>query len=213
MQTSNNQTGKPLEFYQSIYQNLEPQEIAQRCNLEYNSTTSAFSLRVLGTEYRAPFPEFTLLDTDGKGTADPYEKILFLRYLCEGKLLPSHGNKLSYNDIPWGQVYYQNFLGRCLKRCAFTFGRDISGFKKMIENNPQLRAETQKTGDASYRLEFTNDLYLTMILWQGDDEFPPSAQILFDDNFVFAFTAEDIAVVGDILISRLKSMMQKIKEG
>ena len=202
-----NQTGKPLEHYQSIYQNLDPQEIAQRCNLEFNDTISAFSLRILGTEYRVPFPGFTLLDKDGKEAADPYEKILFIRYLCEGKLFPAQGKKLSYNEIPWGQVYYRNFEGRCLKRCAFTFGRNISAFKKMIEQNPRLRAEAQNTGDASYRLEFSNNLFVTMTLWQGDDEFPPSAQILFDDNFVFAFTAEDLAVVGDILISRLKRMM------
>jgi len=206
LKTSNNQTGKPLEHYQSIYQDLDPQEIAQRCNLEFNSATAAFSLRILGTEYRALHPEFTLLDNDGNETADPYEKILFIRFLCEGKLFPSQGKKLSYNEIPWGQVYYRNFEGRCLKRCAFTFGRDVSAFVKMIEYNPQLRAEAQKTGDASYRLEFTNNLFITVTLWQGDDEFPPSAQILFDDNFVFAFTAEDLAVVGDILINRLKQL-------
>ena len=204
----NNQTGKPLEHYQSIYKNLDPQEIAQRCNLEFNCNTSTFNLRILGTEYRVPHPQFALLDTDGKEPADMYEKILFLRYLCEGKWLPSQGKKLSYNEIPWGQVYYRNFAGRCLQRCAVTFGREIAAFVQMMEQTPQLRAEAQKAGDASYCLEFTNNLFVTIILWQGDDEFPPSAQILFDDSFVFAFTAEDLAVVGDILISRLKSMLR-----
>ena len=34
---------------------------------------------------------------------------------------------------------------------------------------------------------------IQMILWEGDDEFPPSSQILFSDNFPVSFAAEDMA--------------------
>ncbi|MBR4755026.1 MAG: DUF3786 domain-containing protein, partial [Lachnospiraceae bacterium] len=47
-------------------------------------------------------------------------------------------------------------------------------------------------------------LYLYFILWAADDEFPPSSQILFSDNFEYAFKAEDMAVVGDISIGAMK---------
>jgi hypothetical protein len=204
---AHHQTEEPMRHYMAIYQNLDPQEIAQRCNLGFDGT--AFSLRILGTEYRVPHPEFALLDVDGKETANAYEKILVIRYLCEGKLFPSQGKQLSYNEFPWGAVYYRNFEGRCLKRCAFAFGRDISRFVSMIGQNPQLCAAPLDMGDAAYRLEFISGLYVTMILWQEDDEFPPSAQILFDDNWVFAFTAEDLAVVGEVLVDRLKKLMRQ----
>ena len=43
-----------------------------------------------------------------------------------------------------------------------------------------------------------------------DDEFPPSAQILFSDNFPAAFTqGEDMAVVGDVTIDMLKALAAK----
>jgi hypothetical protein len=77
----------------------------------------------------------------------------------------------------------------------------------MIEGHPQLNATRLNSGDASYHLEFINGLYITIILWHGDDEFPPSAQILFDDNFVFAFTAEDLAVGCEILADRFKDLL------
>ena len=207
MNTTDNKTGMPLQHYLEIYKELDASEIAQRCGLEFNSEKSAFIMRLLGTEYFLTYPEFSICGPDGNDTTNPYEKILVLRYLCEGKFFPSQGKQLSYNEFPWGDLYYSNFEGRCLKRCAFTFGKDISAFVKMIERNPQLGAESVNNGDVSYRLEFINGLYITIILWQGDDEFPPSAQILFDDNFVFAFTAEDLAVVGDVLIGRLKGML------
>jgi hypothetical protein len=107
--------------------------------------------------------------------------------------------------MPWGDVYYRNFEGRCLKRCAFTFGRDIPAFKELVAQKPGLNAEVLATGDAGYRFEFINGLYINLMLWAGDDEFPPSAQMLFDDNFVFAFGAEDLAVVAEAVIRRLKN--------
>ena len=62
-------------------------------------------------------------------------------------------------------------------------------------------------GDAGYEFEFLNDLYLRFLLWEGDGEFPPSAQILFSDNFPLAFVqGEDMAVVGDVSIGVLKAM-------
>ncbi|GHV45843.1 hypothetical protein AGMMS49546_32680 [Spirochaetia bacterium] len=205
---------KPLEHYGGIYKNLDPQEIARRCNFLFDEKESAFSLRILGSEYRALYPDFALLDVaQGEDTANPYEKILFLRYLCEGKYFPPQGKQLSYNEIPWGNVYYRNFEGRCLKRCAAAFGRDIPAFRNLMEKNPRLRAEALDKGDvishAGYRFEFLNGLFVSIILWGADDEFPPSAQILFDDNFVFAFTAEDIAVAGEVIIERLKVLKEQ----
>jgi len=79
----------------------------------------------------------------------------------------------------------------------------------MIKSAPGLNAELLNAGDASCRLEFINGLFVTIILWREDSEFPPSAQILFDDNFVFAFTAEDLAVTGEIMVDRLKRLMKK----
>jgi hypothetical protein len=204
---------KPLEHYAGLYKNLNPQEIERRCNLSFDEKNSAFSLRILGKEHRALYPQFALMDVEGETVKSPYENILFLRYLCEGKYFPTQGKQLSYNEIPWGNVYYRNFEGRCLKRCAMNFGKDIPAFKNLMEKNPQLRATDLGKGDAishaGYRFEFLNGLFVSILLWGADDEFPPSAQMLFDDNFVFAFTAEDIAVVGEVIIEGLKNLRDK----
>ncbi|MDR2479195.1 MAG: DUF3786 domain-containing protein [Treponema sp.] len=197
-------TAKPLEHYGAAYRKLDPVEISGRCGLVFNPARQAFEIRILGAEYSALYPEFALLDSAGNAAANPCEQILLLRYLCEGKYFPPQGKRIAYNEIPWGGVYYKNFEGRCLKRLAFTFGKNIPAFKKIIGANTRLRAEPLDSGDAAYRLEFINGLYVTVILWGADDEFPPSAQLLFDDNFIFAFTAEDAAVAGEILVERLK---------
>jgi len=193
-----------------IYRKMDPKEIATRCYLKFDKEKSVFFFRLLGTEYLVTFPDFSVHDSGGKeANISGYEKILIIRYLCDGKHIPSGGKMLSYNEFPWGELYYRNFEGRCLKRFAYSFGKNIPSFNKMIGQNPQLGAIPLSNGDASYRFEFINNLFVSVILWQADEEFPPSAQILFSDNFVFAFTAEDLAVVGDILINRLKELVNK----
>ena len=53
-------------------------------------------------------------------------------------------------------------------------------------------------------------LFVRLILCAGDDEFTPSAQILFSDNFPAAITqGEDMAVVGDVTIDMLKALAAK----
>jgi hypothetical protein len=189
-----------------LYKTLIPGEIARRCSLPFDREGSAFSLRLMGTEYRAAFPDFSLIDREGKELQNPGEKILVLRYLCEGKYFESRGKQLSYQEIPWGTVYYPNFRGRCINRFAAAFGRDPAVFREIMENTGELRSQVLDQGDVGFRFEFITGLFMSLLLWAGDDEFPPSAQILFDDNFVFAFTAEDLAVAGEVVISRLKEL-------
>ncbi|MDR3333322.1 MAG: DUF3786 domain-containing protein [Treponema sp.] len=194
----------PLTYYRGIYKTLDPEAIAWRCGITFNAEASVFSLRIMGTEYRVTFPDFQIQDRSGAVVQSAAENILILHYLCEGKHAETTGKQLSYHDIPWGEVYYRNFEGRCLKRFAYTFGNDPAALRRIMEKG--LCAEPLGKGDAGYRFEFMSGLYMSLLLWAGDDEFPPSSQMLFDDNFVFAFTAEDIAVVGEVVIGRLKGM-------
>jgi hypothetical protein len=194
---------RSLDHFKSVYRTLTPAEITRRCALPFLREESAFELCIMGKTYRAAFPEFELRDTEGRLVDQGFEDILFLRYLCEGRYTEATGRRLSYREIPWGEVYYKNFEGRCLKRLANTFGNDLANFRRIMET---LRAQALDKGDAGYRVEFIKGLSVDILLWAGDDEFPPSAQILFNDNFVSAFTAEDIAVVGEVLITRLKGI-------
>jgi hypothetical protein len=207
--SKNQKEGVPLAHYRGIYKSLDPLEASRRCALPFDAGASAFSLRLLGTRYNARFPDFRLIAGDGNALESAPEEILVMRYLCEGRHCETTGKQISYHDVPWGEVYYRNFEGRCLKRLAFAFGNNIESFRRTLEGIPGLDLHPLPQGDVGFRFEFMSGLYMSLLLWAADDEFPPSAQILFDDNFVSAFTAEDIAVVGDIVINRLKKNEKK----
>ena len=48
---------------------------------------------------------------------------------------------------------------------------------------------------------------MAVLVWAGDEEFPPSAQLFYTGNFAQGFAPEDRVVAGDILISHIKSAL------
>ena len=73
----------------------------------------------------------------------------------------------------------------------------------------QMGGTPVKMGDVAYSFEIMDGLSMIFIFWEGDEEFQPSAQILFSDNFASVFKAEDLAVAGDISIGNLKAITGK----
>ena len=91
-----------------------------------------------------------------------------------------------------------------LTRAAFTFGTRVAAFRAACE---KLGAVPVNHGDAGFQLDLIGGYRMQILIWEGDDEFPPNAQVLYSDNFAEGFAAEDRVVAGDILISTIKANM------
>jgi len=202
----NNKEMVPFEHYTGLFEKLDPVEAAQRCGVKYDEAAQTFTMRLLYVDYEIAWPKFSIRSDNEKGIAlkSLPAQMLLIRYLLEGKASRSSGNFVTYREMPWGDVYLKPFTGRCLTRAAFTFGTRIEAFKGAIAKTPAIPL---KNGDAACQLEIMPGYDVRIIVWEGDDEFPPNAQILFSDNFPEAFSAEDRTVVGDIFITDLKLKM------
>ena len=106
--------------------------------------------------------------------------------------------------MPWGEMYIKPYTGRVLTRAAFTFGTRVTAFRAAAE---KMGAVKLPHGDAGYQFDFVGPYRMQILVWEGDDEFPPNAQVLYSDNFSEGFAAEDRVVAGDILISTIKANM------
>ena len=199
----------PYEHYTTLFQETDPVEIGRRSMVPYDEEGQFFTVRFLNCDYKITWPDFQIMHLEEGYGYYPLEdmhaaKILILRFLLEGSKVPAQGKFYTYRELPWGEVYLRQFQGRCLMRLAFGFGNKLDKFKKALDT---LGAKPIADGDCGYELELMDGLFVRYMLWQGDDEFPPSAQILFSDNFTAAsFTAEDLAVVGDITIGTFKKL-------
>ena len=197
----------PWEHYLSQYQESDPKEIAARLGISYD-----FTLKFLGTVYQISWPDFQVShEADDMGfyplETMTYARTLTIRFLLNGAEASGTGKFKTYREMPWGEVYLRQFDGRCIKRLAFSYGNRIKDFQAIMEH---MHCVPVKHGDIAYQLEIFPDYLVQMILWEGDDEFPPSSQILFSDNFPISFQAEDMAVMGDVIIGSLKSFAKCI---
>ncbi len=196
----NNKEELPLEHYLQKFRAGDPAEMAARCALPYDAGTGTIRMNFLGEELTVSHPGFTI--TGASPLTNP-ERILLLRYLLDGHCALPGGRYLTYREFPWGEVYVQQFTNRCVNRFAFSYGSRPELLRKVMEKLP---AKPVSRGDVGYEVALMEGLTIQFLLWLGDDEFPPSAQILFSDNFRCAFTAEDMAVIGDIILNRMKKI-------
>ena len=202
MQVENHKEGVPFEYYVGLFEKLDPQEAAVRTGADFDG--EAFTLRLVNAEYRITWPKYSI--TADRADAFALKALpgqtFLLRWLLEGKAAPARGEFKTFREMPWGELYIQPFTGRCLTRAAFTFGTRVAQFAAAME---KLGAKKLPHGDAAYELELLPGYAMQLIVWAGDDEFPPNSQILYSDNFADSFAAEDRVVAGDILISIVKA--------
>jgi len=202
----NNKEMVPFEHYVGLFEKLDPVEAAQRCGVKYDAERGVFTMRLMYVDYEISWPKFAITSEDPNGFAlkNLPAQMLLIRFLLEGCASVGSGKFLTYREMPWGDVYLKPFTGRCITRAAFTFGTRLQAFQKALDNSQAIRLNN---GDASYQLEIMPGYDVQIIVWEGDDEFPPNTQILFSDNFPKAFSAEDRTVVGDLFISDIKRRM------
>jgi len=196
-----------FEYHLKKYSEIDPVEAAVRMGLEFDMELSCFKINHLNKSFLVKWPVFELspldIDTCPKTLYEIQMQVLVMRVLYLGIAAPSTGSFKAYRELPWGDVYDTNFNGRCIKRFAFGFGFKPEAFSTAAE---KLGGKKQNPGDISYDFSFLGGITCRFILWKPDEEFPPSAQILFSDNAALMYNAEDLAAVGDVIISALKEV-------
>jgi hypothetical protein len=193
----------PYEHYKSILKNFDPKVIAQNTGCVYDKEKGEFTVRLMGENVIVKYPSGEVFKEDGTEIQKYPPKTLILRYLINARGVEPLNRNITYRDVDGGNVYYNNFYGRCLLRLSKTFGNNIEKFISVFD---KLGAERVNMGDAAYKFEFLNNIFVTFALWKGDEEFSASSQILFDGNVPFYFTAEDLAVVGDVSIGTITGL-------
>lgn len=201
MQIENHKEEVPFSFYEEKFRQLQPENVLERLSgVAWDG--KEFTLALLGRAFAISHPDYAIRALDG-GVLPPLPTQTFLlRYLLESRDVAWKGEWKTFREMPWGEMYITPYTGRVLTRAAFTLGTRIAKFRAAAE---KMGAEPVPHGDAGFRFTLVGGYQMQILVWEGDEEFPPSAQVLYSDNFAEGFAAEDRVVAGDILISTLKA--------
>ncbi len=203
MQIENHKEEVPFSHYEELFGKIDPAEVTARLPF-VRWDGEAFGVTLLGRNYRITWPKYTIAVEDGGQIPPLPTQTFLLRCLLEAKDVAWNGEWKTFREMPWGELYITPYTGRVLTRAAFTFGTRVAAFKAAAE---KLGGIPLKHGDAGYQFEFFGNYRMQIMVWEGDEEFPPNAQVLYTDNFADGFAAEDRVVAGDILIGHIKSAM------
>lgn len=158
----------------------------------------------LNQPYRISLPdvEFSLEDSpDSIGTEVPLtDKILILHYFNQAEGTPATGKPITFKQIPAGISYYSAFFQRVIAPLVNHFGKQPDLLMKAAE---RLAGHRAQPGDMSVTVNAFPHVPITLVLWRGDDELPPSGNVFFDANISDYLPTEDVTVLCGNLVWKM----------
>lgn len=179
--------------------NLEERAKKARADYEKGGDGEKIVIRFFSEPYEIRFPEIEF-HSPSKNAVSLVTRILLLHYVIRADGSPQTGRWVGYKDIPGGLHYAGVFARRVTEPLLRRFGRSSQLFK---ETGIKLGGESADVGDASFVLGVLPMISLLYVLWAGDEEFPPTIQLLFDASVDHYLSLEDIVVLGQMTAGRL----------
>lgn len=136
-----------------------------------------------------------------EGTALKHaEALLVLHYLAHADGYPMADRWVAFRELPDALAYGQAFTGRVEPSLVAVFGSDPEAFHR---GGRTLGASPLGFGDVSYAFQVLPRVALAVVLYEGDEEFPPAVNVLFDAAAGHYLPTEDLAILGGIFVGRL----------
>jgi hypothetical protein len=179
--------------------NLE--ERAKKAEADYRKGEDGEEISVpfFSESYQLRFPQMEFY-SPSKKVVSLVTRILLLHYLIRADGNPLTGKWVAYKDIPGGLLYASVFARRVTEPLQRRFGKSAESFR---EAGAKLGGEAVEIGDASFILHAFPRVPLQHVLWEGDEEFPSSVQLLFDASVEHYLALEDMVVLGQVTTGRL----------
>jgi len=144
---------------------------------------------------------------EGKYVTKPETLYVLLSHYAKNGPIDRVGKLIKFGGLPGGYAYEAAFRIRAVHPIAEIFGFEP---KKLVEAAEPLNGIEAKYGDSSVEIPALPKVPLIYILWKSS-EFPASSTILFDVSASHYLPTEDIAVLGEITTTRLKSSLQQLE--
>ena len=108
------------------------------------------------------------------------------------------------NMTDFGLMFHRNLLEGKADPWADKFEADPEGFRKACLS---LGGKPMDWGDISYAIELFDGLSILVQLWFGDEEFPASLRLLWDENALMYIKYETMYFAKGLLLQKLSQRM------
>jgi len=182
----------------------DPRILAQCCGAEVSEEGDqvGLSFDFLGSRVQVAWPDVGLSRFGSpEEEISIQQQVLLLHYLegaWRSKGAPLEGEWVAYQDVQDGMFYLDAFQRRAKIPLVSTFGEKPELLSELARD--MYGTEPIDLGDVSVSVPALPRIRLALVIWAGDDEFPPEGTILFDRNTAAYLSAEDMAWLSGMVV-------------
>lgn len=188
----------------------DPEAVALKSGGEIkqgDNGNKSISLKFLNRIIVISWPDMDLFYDDSEKEISLQQQVLLLHYLngcASSEISMSKEEWISFQDVPDGRFYMDAFVRRARQPLIDIFGKNPE--RMMAVTEKAYDAVPLDLGDYSVKIKALPMVPAALVIWEGDDEFPPEGNILFDKTVHSILSAEDIATLAGMLVYPLMGM-------
>lgn len=185
---------------------IERQCLNSGASCEVKDSKKVITLEYLNQHYQITLPDIEILLKDQGEEVRIREKILILHYFTQAKGAKLSNKIITYKELPSATNYVTTFTQRAIKPLVDNFGKEPDRLLNVVQ---ALGGRKADYGDVAVTINAFSRVPITLVLWQGDEEFPPNGNIFFDSSIPDYLTLDDINVLCETIAWRLVRLKGK----
>jgi len=162
-------------------------------------------IQYLNQSYLITVPEIEISLTDSRDKVPIRDKLLILHYLTSAKGTLATNTLITFKELTGGVNYFPTFYKRTIKPLLDYFGKEP---RLLVAAAKKLGGHKADYGDVAVTINAFSRVPITIVLWQGDDEFAPQGSIMFDAAISDYLSTEDITVLCETITWRLVNFLR-----
>lgn len=195
---TNDQLIVQINALRAALREREPREVAFNAGVEFDAGVLRFQF--YGEPYRVTIPDWEVIAEATNRVASPYYAAMFLYYLHTADGMPRAGRWISFRELPEGMFYQQAYQSYTGNRLVQVFENRVDEFARVART---LGGMKLALGDAAYAFEALPRVHVAAVYYAGEEDFPPTANVLFDASASHHLPTDVLASVGRALVDRL----------
>lgn len=180
-----------------------PERMADSSGTEYDAKEKAIRIPYLNKAYKVFHPSGEIVAEEEPTDLALEEKALILQYLSQASGAPLAERWISYSELPNGMYHDRPFKVEAVAPLAKIFGGQPGKLLEVAQNFGGLEL---KVGDAGVVIPVLPRILVAIILWVGDEEFPASANMVFDAAVSKYLSTAALYVLGSSITRRLREV-------
>ncbi len=193
-----------LEQAVEAFSKKDPAIISSDAGVGYNKNDNELIVPFINKSYKISSPNGQIKDMEGNSVSS-YLSIIILHYLTTADGTSLTGRWISYRHLPGGDIYINPFTNRAIKPFLKQFGEQPDSFVRAAK---MLGGKKAETSGINMVITVLPRVPICFTIWPGDDEFPASANILFDEKASSYLPTEDYAHIPSLVTSEMKKTME-----